>query len=339
MGHMGTGVDQHQASALWAPAKLDSAGGTPAERFRHVAFAGECPAAPDQLRPSQRLAPRARLAPPVVLDSESRTLFDTLGRCCGIDIARYRASILLRRRAACLRALRVDSGSEAARLVVADEAKAQRALAAVMIGVTSFFRDGPVFAELRRLLAGRRGGLDALSVGCSDGAELYSVAMLLAEEGRLGDSQLWGVDCRREAIAQATDGVYGREALVSVPADWQARYFAPANRAGQRAGRVRMSGAVQVLDGLRGACRWVVADGFELPEPPALPGSFDLILCRNLAIYLTPPAVARLWGLLVSRLRPGGLLVVGKAERPVLADAAALTRTVNCIYQKPMTLP
>lgn len=271
-----------------------------------------------------------------MLDAASRALFDTLGRCCGIDIARYRASILLRRRTACLRALRVDSAPDAARMVVTDVAKAQRALAAVMIGVTSFLRDRQVFMDLRRLLADRRDGVDALSVGCSDGAELYSLAMLLAEEGLLGESRLCGVDCRREAIAQAAEGVFGREAVEGVPAEWQARYFTVPQQVGcrRRSGRV-----VQVADALRGACRWLIGDGFELPEPPALPERFDLILCRNLAIYLTPPAAARLWSVLVSRLRPGGLLVVGKAERPVLANPAGLTRMMNCIYQKAMTLP
>jgi chemotaxis protein methyltransferase CheR/two-component system CheB/CheR fusion protein len=41
-----------------------------------------------------------------------------------------------------------------------------------------------------------------------------------------------------------------------------------------------------------------------------------LVLCRNLSIYLQPRASTELWRQLEAAVRPGGVLVLGKAERP-----------------------
>ena len=81
---------------------------------------------------------------------------------------------------------------------------------------------------------------------------------------------------------------------------------------------------------LRLAARWRTADVLAGP----VPGPWDLILCRNLAIYLQPDANARLWAGLESALRPGGFLVTGKAERPAGPAAARLRAAGPCVYRK-----
>jgi chemotaxis methyl-accepting protein methylase len=81
-------------------------------------------------------------------------------------------------------------------------------------------------------------------------------------------------------------------------------------------------------DALRRAARWRWANVLAAPEP----GPWDLVLCRNLAIYLQPDAVARLWAGLAAVVRPGGLLVSGKAERPV--GQADLEPEGPCIYRR-----
>ena len=70
---------------------------------------------------------------------------------------------------------------------------------------------------------------------------------------------------------------------------------------------------------LRARMRWerrdLVADG-----PP--PGRWRLVLCRNVAIYLSPPARRRVYATLVSALGTRGVLLLGRSER--LIDPAAL---------------
>jgi chemotaxis protein methyltransferase CheR len=190
----------------------------------------------------------------------------------------------------------------------------------MLIGVTSFFRDPRVFDELAesvlpRLMA-NRGAVYAWSAGCSDGAELYSLAMLLESQGWLEKSYLLGTDCRPVALELAKLARYEPAAVKHVSAEMRARFFAPAGD------------AWQVCPGLRRAVRWRQAnllDGLE-------PGLWDMIFFRNTAIYLRPEVSDRLWRQLESALRPGGVLVLGKAERPT--GARRLEPIAPCIYQR-----
>lgn len=191
------------------------------------------------------------------------------------------------------------------------------ALGTLLIGVTGFFRDPLVFEALRDAilpdLAARHGQpLRVWSAACSSGAELYSVAILLAEAGLLGRSVLLGTDCRAEAIAQAQAGCYDEELLLGLAPPLRERYCRPH---GPR---------WQITLPAHGAITWKTAnllDGLE-------PGPWDLILFRNTAIYMAAPAVQHLWAQLAAALRPGGALVVGKAEYPATPTLRLVGRSI-----------
>jgi chemotaxis methyl-accepting protein methylase len=63
------------------------------------------------------------------------------------------------------------------------------------------------------------------------------------------------------------------------------------------------------------------------------PGAWDVVLCRNLVIYLQPGAAAVLWRQLAAAVRPGGLLVLGKAERPG-GDGRLFTPAGPCVFRR-----
>jgi chemotaxis protein methyltransferase CheR len=239
----------------------------------------------------------------------------------GLDARNYRTETLRRRYSACLRMLRVAEPGEARQRLVSDPDLLGSAIGTMVIGVTWFFRDTSVFDRLRDqilpLLAHGAGHPSVWSLGCSDGVELYSVAMLLGEMGALGEAHLLGTDCRPPAIARARSGTYDTARLRDVPPPWAEKYFAP-----EGAHHFRASAE------LRRAAQWRVADVTRLPEP----NGWDLILCRNMAMYFRPDIAGRLWTQLEHALRPGGFLVLGKAERPF--GAARLTSVGPCTYRK-----
>ena len=195
------------------------------------------------------------------------------------------------------------------------------AVSALLIGVTSFFRDPAVFATIRdivlpELTSGGR-PLRAWSVGCSDGAELYSLAMLAAEIAAPHRSLLLGTDCRPDAIRRARAG-----SSMQPRCRRSRRRCATATSIASMAGaslRARISGTSSA----GGA-----ATSSACPEP----GTWDLILCRNLVIYMEPGVTRDLWETLGACLRPGGILVVGKAERPT--EAKGLVPLAPCIYRR-----
>ncbi|MEZ5287250.1 MAG: CheR family methyltransferase [Vicinamibacterales bacterium] len=82
-------------------------------------------------------------------------------------------------------------------------------------------------------LARRPGPVRVLSVGCSTGAELYSVGMLLSEAHLLERATLVGIDCRADAVAGAAAGIYP----VAAVAAWHGAPVAPLRAA--RRGRYR----------------------------------------------------------------------------------------------------
>ena len=77
---------------------------------------------------------------------------------------------------------------------------------------------------------------------------------------------------------------------------------------------------------LRRQAHWKLSDVARKIEP----GPWDVILWRNLAIYLNPGPAASIWARLVGALAPGGYLVVGKAERP--PAGLGLSPRCRCIY-------
>lgn len=238
----------------------------------------------------------------------------------GLPVDPYRPTALVRRVPACLRALEVRTLEEAEARLAARPALVWSLLNTVLLGVTEFCRDRSVFEYLRREVLpalGRNGSrIRIWSAACSEGQELYTVAAGLAGLELLERSELLGTDCRPEAILRARDGEYPAEAAAQFPPGWGRPLLAGGG------------GLARIHPRLRVAACWRVANLLAGPEA----GPWDLILCRNLAIYLEPPVAARLWRQLVDQLAPGGILVTGKAENP--ATIVPLQRLDACIYRK-----
>jgi chemotaxis protein methyltransferase CheR len=238
----------------------------------------------------------------------------------GLSPSAYRSAPLERRVNACLRALKADTEVAARRQLDAAPELLPLALSTLLIGVSGFFRDAAVFDALRTVvvpaLHATPGSLRVWSVGCSTGAELYSVAILLAEAGVLDRAELLGTDCRRDALDAARDGVFAAGDLQGVGDDVRARYFERVPHGWRLAGALRARTAWRAGDATRD-----VADG-----------PWHLVLCRNLVIYLQPAAAEPLFVALAARLAPGGFLVVGKAERP---PASSRLATIDrCVYRR-----
>lgn len=316
---------------------------SPGYRCRHVVFTPAVPSRPLNLGCAPMAAraaaaaaritsvmpavPRPRAEPrddPALPSDEDAFVTWVLSRA-GLDGRAYRRGSLRRRVPACLRALRVETIADARRLLWRDPSLVPAAADALLIGVTSFFRDRAVFGPLADTLlpalaaSGRR--LRVWSAACSDGAELYSVAMLLAELNVLHRCELLGTDCRGEAVARAAAGKYDAATCRTVSPGLRERYMQPVDAA---------TSAQRVRRRIRDAVTWRTADVLDASEA----GPWDLILCRNLAMYLRPAAAERLWRGLARALRAGGLLVVGKAERPVSAAAELLVPAGPCVYRR-----
>lgn len=288
--------------------------GPASSRAAGLYFAGV--AAPLPLRPAAALS-----RPVTPLRGPDHSFLAGLFAQAGLPLDRYRTGALLRRVPACLRFLGVRSLTEAASRLATRPALVWPLLDVVLLGVTQFCRDAAVFGALRERhlphLLARQPHPRIWSAGCSEGQELYSVAACLAEHDALERCELLGTDCRPEAIARARAGEYAAGAVDQLPPAWSRTLFFP------------FRNSARIHPRLRTAVAWRVADLLAGAEQ----GPWDLIFCRNLAIYLEPAESAALWRRLAAQLAPGGLLVTGKAENPV-ASTGLFERIDACIYRQ-----
>lgn len=193
-----------------------------------------------------------------------------------------------------------------------DPAEFDALLAKLVVPETWFFR-GNVFAALAARAAATRAAhpgrpFRALSVPCSTGEEPYSLAIALLDAG-LGAAGAWAIDAvdvSPAAVAVARRGVYRDLSFRQTPPGCRDRHF-------------RETPDGWELDAaLRGRVRFRVGNVLEPAAFAADAGAFDLILCRNLLIYLTADGRRRVVDLLETLLAPGGWLAVGHAEPGVL---------------------
>ncbi|HEV2295037.1 MAG TPA: protein-glutamate O-methyltransferase CheR [Tepidisphaeraceae bacterium] len=292
-------------------------------KYRHVVFTGPSGSAARivNLAPQPSPAENDQRGDKRELTEEEDAFIRSVFACAGLDAAAYRPESLRRRVQACLRAVRASSILEARRALAANPSLVPVVIDAMVIGVSSFFRDPAIYDQLAfnvlpSLFRANRSPVRAWSVGCSQGQELYSIAILLAELGLLDGCYLLGTDCRTEAIDRARGGYYDAASLRNVPRAWVEKYFHP------QLDRWR------VVSALRTAVQWRTADVTRVQEP----GIWDLILCRNMTMYLRPQASGRLWELFERALRPGGYLVLGKAERPT--NAKRLSPVGPCLFRR-----
>jgi chemotaxis methyl-accepting protein methylase len=265
-------------------------------------------------------AAAAAHAPASELCGQTDGFLRWLFKRAGLDAASYNPQTLTRRMPSCLRYLKVAGPAQARQLLEAEPELLSPALGMLLIGVSSFFRDPPVFDVLRRHVlpevAQRRAAPRIWSNACSDGQELYSVAMLAAEAELLRRCELVGTDCRPEATYRARLGVYDDAAVRDMHVTRRQRFFA------------RDEDGWRVVEPLRKMVQWRTGDALTSPEP----GQWDVILCRNMAMYLKPTASGKLWHDLERCLRSGGYLITGKAERPL--GATRLAHVAPCVYRK-----
>jgi chemotaxis protein methyltransferase CheR len=141
------------------------------------------------------------------------------------------------------------------------------------------------------------------SAACSSGQEAYSIAMTLSE--MLPDVMDWdinilGTDISDEVVAKASRGWYtNHEIERGMPPTRLNRYFHQEN------------GGWRVNDSLRALCTF---ERRNLLDPNSARGKFDVIFCRNVAIYFTPEARRDLFMRLCTALTPEGWMFVGSQE-------------------------
>lgn len=195
-------------------------------------------------------------------------------------------------------------------------------IAEITVGETYFFRDPAQFDAIREIVLpsllqtrAPNAPIRAWSAGCATGEEIYSIAILMEEEGLEDRAQLLGTDISMAALKKAREGEYGLWSFRSERRKPDARYFHRNDHRFQLDERFRSRVKFDILN-------------LALPDYPSLANGtvgLDLILCRNVLIYLDRESVKQVTQRLFASLALGGWLITGPSDPPLWEDAAFAT--------------
>ena len=233
----------------------------------------------------------------------------------GINIEASKAYLIETRLGRILESENCNSYSEFYQKAKADASKnlEKKIIDAITTNETLFFRDSNPFELLRhkilpevidkRLSKSTQQPIRIWSAACSTGQEVISIAIVLKE--LLGSTnkyniKLLGTDLSDAAVKQASYGSYNKfEIERGLPRERLQRYF-------------RSDGANwKIKDEIRAMATF---QKFNLMHPFSGLGKFDIIFCRNVAIYFTLDDRKKLFNKIADVLEPDGYLIIGSTE-------------------------
>jgi two-component system CheB/CheR fusion protein len=181
----------------------------------------------------------------------------------------------------------------------------------LLIGVTSFFRDTPVWVKLEEkvlpeLMEKLPEGhiLRAWVTGCSTGEEAYSLAIVIKElleknkNRKKLSVQIFATDLDIDAIEKARKGIFSPNIVADVSPERLTKYFTLQDDG------YRINADIREMV--------VFANQNIIKDPPFT--KLDILTCRNMLIYMEPELQKKLMILFNYSLNPGGIMLLGTSE-------------------------
>lgn len=248
---------------------------------------------------------------------EVKLLLEAIYLAHGYDFRGYSQASLTRRIGASMRRNGVDDYADMQRRIIHDDAFFARVLDDLTVTTSEMFRDPSFFRALRERVLPLLRTYPTFNVwhaGCSTGEEVYSLAILLHEEGLLERATLYATDVNRSALKKAKDGIYSLDDMKTFTQNYQSaggtRSFADYYTADY--------GAARIQKWLQGN---MVFSEHNLVTDDVFCES-HLALCRNVLIYFEKPLQNRVTDVLTRSLRYKGFLCLGSKETTRFLDCA-----------------
>jgi chemotaxis protein methyltransferase CheR len=198
---------------------------------------------------------------------------------------------------------------------------------------TEFFREKVHFDFLQQELLPDFYGqfIRIWSAGCSSGEEVYSLAMLLAEEkerGHISDFFLFGNDISKRILEKARKAIYPFHAVESIPEKYRKKYLLRS--------KDRLHPTIRIVPELRARTQFIWEN--LVGETDSLPANFQFVFCRNTLIYFDRETQLKVVRRLVKHLIPGGYLIIGHSESLLNHTPKNLKIIKPTVYQKTESL-
>lgn len=240
----------------------------------------------------------------------------------GIDLSAYKSQQMDRRLHALMHMWGASDYDAYLSILQNDGPRLHEFQQRLTINVSEFFRNPERFTELTEHVlpvlfrSGKR--LKIWSAGCANGAEPYTVAILIKESGYQPGAEIIASDIDKDSLKRASAGIYSANEVRSVPQDFLEEYFR------------QTENGFHLADSIKRMVQFkrenLLYDDYE--------HECNLILCRNVVIYLTESAKNRLYHKFLRTLVHGGYLMVGGTEPLLNYREFGLENTMTAFYRK-----
>lgn len=242
----------------------------------------------------------------------------------GLDLGLYKPEQMRRRILSLGKAVKAESLDEFWTYLLASPERIQAFTDRLAINVSEFYRDPTKWQELVGIIQNLREDSPSLkcwSAGCSFGAEAYTLGILL-DVHFPAQHTILGTDIDRAALGQARRGEFSEAEMSGLPQEIRKFYFT------QNRSRFNWKVKETLAENVRFEGHNLLEDEFDV--------GYDLILCRNVAIYLQESAKVELYKKFYTALRPGGFLFTGSTERIYDFMEYGFDSSMPFFYRKPV---
>ncbi|PCI24516.1 MAG: chemotaxis protein CheR [SAR324 cluster bacterium] len=240
---------------------------------------------------------------------EIELLLEGIFRRHGYDFKHYARASLKRRLEAIVSRQNLNHISEILPRVLYDHDFMNDFVKGMSVTVTEMFRDPFVYRAIRKLVIPFLKTFPFIKVwhaGCATGEEVYSMAILLKEEGFYDRTQIYATDFNRSSLRIAQEGIYSIKDMKQ----FTQNYYKAGGKTSFSNYLYSKYESAKIQDSLKKNILFshhnLVADGVF--------GEMNLIICRNVLIYFDMDLQNRVLSLFHNSLCHGGILCLGSKE-------------------------
>jgi chemotaxis protein methyltransferase CheR len=259
-----------------------------------------------------------------ISDQEFSQISKTLLLNRGFNLDAYKDRCVRRRISIRIRANHCESVKDYCNILASEKTELDQLLKVLTIHVSQFFRNFSTFEKLRteiipQLFAtARQNGKKSLrfwSLGCSSGEEPYSLALILAEYFQQEILEIPvtidATDVDTGILETARKAIYNHDHLLETPANYISKYFS------EEGLQYRLSPSIKEM----------VSFNYGEMFNNSIYNDCDLVLCRNVLIYLAREQQEKVLANIARTLGKYGFLVLGKSET-IMGENRAHFQTV-----------
>lgn len=250
-----------------------------------------------------------------LVSKELKELLQSIRSVYGYDFTEYAEASVRRRIDHFMHARKIEALDKLGKIILKDEKLFEDFVQEISVTVTEMFRDPDFYQSLRKNVMKRLATYPFIKVwiaGCATGEEVYSIAILLQEEGLLNRSIIYATDINQKSLQFAKKGIYNVEHMKEYTSNYQ-------KAGGEKSFSEYYTAKYNSVLFDKSLKQNIVFSPHNLAVDKSF-NEFQLIICRNVLIYFNQQLQNKVINLFYDSLCPFGFIGLGNKESLLFTD-------------------